>query len=133
MVSKFREVLPILEGEAGLRLGVCAMGPVAEGDELTWMRVWVWQQDGERVVAASGTSGEHLGAHPVAESENLPFTAEKGWMIQTELEPGSEQFSGGKPALAMAMALVNHPDGTRDVEQWSQAVSVSGGHEHLLT
>jgi hypothetical protein len=130
MLSKFEEVLPILEDEEGLRLGVCAMGPVAEGDELTWMRVWVWQQDGGKISASSGTSGAHLGAHPLAASERLPFTAEEGWMIQTELEPGAEQFSGGKPALAMAIALVNHPDGTKDVEQWSQAVSVSGGHEH---
>lgn len=129
MLSKFEEVLPILE-EPGLRLGVCAMGPVAEGDEISWMRVWVWQQDGTKIAASSGTSGEHFGAHPLAPSERLPFTPKEGWMIQTELEPGAEQFSGGKPALAMAMALVNHSDGTSDVEQWNQAVSVSGGHDH---
>ena len=43
-------------------------------------------------------------------------------MIQTQLEPGSKQFSKGKPALAMAM--VKHKDRSTDVEHWSQAVIV---------
>ena len=129
MVSRFDEVLPVLEDDpGGARLGVCAMGPVADGDKLTWMRVWVWQQDGKRVAAASGTSGEHLGGRRRSSKEKLPFTGKKGWMIQTELEPGSQQFSAGKPALANAMALVEHADGTKSVEQWSQAVSISGGY-----
>ena len=128
MVSRFDEVLPILEDEpGGVRLGVCAMGPVADGDKLTWMRVWVWQHDGKRVAAASGTSGEHLGGAK-SSNEKLPFTPKKGWMIQTELEPGSQQFSAGKPALAMAMAMVKHADGSKGVEQWSQAVAISGGY-----
>jgi hypothetical protein len=128
MVSKFDEVLPILKDKAGgARLGVCAMGPVADGDKLTWMRVWVWQQAGKRVAAASGTSGEHLGGR-TSSKEKLPFTDKKGWMIQTELEPGSQQFSAGKPALAMAMAMVKHADGSKGVEQWSQAVAISGGY-----
>jgi hypothetical protein len=132
MVSKFREVLHVLENpiDPSVRLGVCAMGPVADGDELTWMRVWVAQQDGARVALASGTSGEHLGGHELSDMEVLPFTDKKGWMVQTQLEPGSEEFSPGKPALAMAMALVRHQDGTRDVEQWSQAITVAGhGHD----
>jgi hypothetical protein len=78
------------------------MGPVAPGDTLNWMRVWVWQQDGERVAASAGTSGEHLGGHDPSERERIPFTEDREWMIQTELEPGSEQFSDQKPALAMA-------------------------------
>jgi hypothetical protein len=130
MVSKFRETLPILDGPAddpAVRLGVCAMGPVAPGDRLTWMRVWVWQQVSDRVAASSGTSGTHLGSHPVSDMEQIPFTDKIGWMIQTELEPGSEQFVGGEPALANAMALVEHADGTRDVEQWSQAVTIGNG------
>jgi hypothetical protein len=100
------------------------MGPVADGDQLTWMRVWIWQQDGAKIAASAGTSGEHLGAHAVAASEHLPFKAEKGWMIQTQLEPGSEQFTKGKPALAIAMALVKHADGSTGVDTWSQAVMV---------
>lgn len=135
MYSKFREELPILDGDEALRLGVCAMGPVADTDTLTRMRVWVWQVDGEKVAASSGISGEHLGAHPLSPREQLPFTSAKGWMVQTELEPGSAQFSEGKPALAMALALVTAADGTNDVLQWNQAVMVAGhrNHEHPET
>lgn len=128
MVSRFDEKLPILEGRAKkktVRLGVCAMGPVADGDKLVWMQVWVWQQNGKKVVAASGTGGEHLGAHERSPREKLPFTSEKGWMIQTQLEKDSEQFTRGKPALAMALAVVEHADGSRDVQEWSQAVAIS--------
>lgn len=132
MVSKFRERLPILQGNSvasGRPLGVCAMGPVAPGDTLTWMRVWVWQQDGDRLAVSAGTSGEHLGGHDPSEREQIPFTNAREWMIQTELEPGSDQFTEGEPALAMAMAIVER-DGDRDVETWSQAVMVGSGHEH---
>jgi hypothetical protein len=130
MVSKFLDELPILEGDDALRLGVCAMGPVADTDTLTWMRVWVWQQDGAKVAASSGASGEHPGSHPLLPKEQLPFTAPDEWMIQTQLEPGSPPFSENKPALAMAMALVTHDDGTTDVEQWDQAVMVAGRRNH---
>lgn len=132
MVSKFRESLPILQGNSvasGRPLGVCAMGPVAPGETLTWMRVWVWQQDGDRLAVSAGTSGEHLGGHDPSEREQIPFTDDREWMIQTELEPGSDQFTEGEPALAMAMAMVER-DGDRDVETWSQAVMVGPGHEH---
>ena len=100
------------------------MGPVADGDEITWMRVWLWQQDGKKLAACFGTSGKHPGAHPLAPTERLPFKSKKDWMIQTQLEPGSKQFSKGKPALAMAMAMVKHSDGSTGVEHWSQAVMV---------
>jgi hypothetical protein len=127
MLSKFDEELPILY-DAGLRLGVCAMGDVAAGDELTAMRVWVWQKDGDKFAACSGNGGEHLGGHPLRPDETLPFTSR--WMIQTELEDGSPEFSEGKPALAMAMALVTHEDGTDEVEQWNQAVMIEGRRNH---
>jgi hypothetical protein len=129
-VSKFREVLPILQGDDSLALGVCAMGDVADGDELTAMQVWVWQVDGTKVAASSGQGGVHLGGHPLAASETPPFKTQLGWMVQTELEEGSEQFSEGKPALAMAMALVTHADGTKDVEQWDQAVMIAERRHH---
>jgi hypothetical protein len=121
-----------MDGDAGQRLGVCAMGPVAQGHELTWMRVWVWQEHDTKVAVSAGVSGKHLGAEAVAASEKLPFTAKKGWMIQTKLEPGSGQFAKGKPALAMAMALVKDKDGSSSVEHWSQAVTVGEryGHPH---
>jgi hypothetical protein len=126
MVSRFKPVLPILKGNAGERLGLCAMGPVDPGgDEIIWMRVWLWQKDGKKVAACFGTSGEHPGSHPLAATEKLPFKPKKDWMIQTELEPHSKQFTKGKPALAMAMAMVKHADGSVGVEEWSQAVMVA--------
>ncbi len=127
MRSKFNESLPILHGPAdqrGVRLGVCAMGPVGDGDKLTSMRVWVFQETGAKAAAASGTGGRHLGGHPMSDNEKPPFTTAKGWMVQTELEPGSDQFVQAKPALAMAMALVTHKDGTDGVEHWTQAVLI---------
>jgi hypothetical protein len=136
MYSKFEQELPILEGDDSLRLGVCAMGPVADTDTITWMRVWMWQLDGEKVAASSGVSGTHPGAHPLAPTEELPFKAEKGWMIQTVLEPGSDEFSEGTPALAMAMALVvtdgdaEGTNGTRELLQWNQGVMVEGRRHH---
>jgi hypothetical protein len=131
MVSRFNSSLPILEGpdDPDVHLGVCAMGPVADGEKLTWMRVWVYQHAGTSVAAASGTSGEHLGGHSMVDEERLPFT--KRWMIQTQLEPDSEQFLPERPALATAMALVTHADGSKDVEHWSQGVSIQGPAEHV--
>ena len=128
MVSKFDETLPVITGRAkkGVRLGLCAMGPVADGDKLTWMRVWIWQLDGAKVAASSGTSGTHLGGPKEVPREKPPYTPKKGWMVQTELEPGSKQFSKGKPALASALAMVKHKDGSTDVEHWSQAILVRG-------
>jgi hypothetical protein len=133
MRSKFNESLPILEGPADrpeVKLGVCAMGDVAEGDQLTAMRVWIWQHAGTNVAAAAGTGGKHLGGHAMVDSERPPFS--ERWMVQTKLEPGSHQFVPEKPALALAMALVKHADGTEDVDHWSQAVMIKGhgGHEY---
>ena len=48
-------------------------------------------------------------------------------MIQTLLEPHSQQFTVGKPALATAMALVDC-EGTQEVQHWSQGVLI-GKHE----
>jgi hypothetical protein len=128
VVSKFDETLPIITGRPrkGTRLGLCAMGPVADGDKLTFMRVWIWQQDGAKVAASTGTSGTHIGGPKEVPREKPPFVPKRGWMVQTELEPGSKQFSTGKPALAMALAMVKRPDGSTDVEHWSQAVVVRG-------
>jgi hypothetical protein len=129
MVSKFRERLPILQGNAavsGRALGVCAMGPVSPGDKITWMRVWVWQQAGNKLAVSAGTSGEHLGGHNPSAKEQLPFTSAQEWMVQTELEPGADQFTAEVPALAMAMAIIER-GGDRDVETWSQAVMVGPG------
>jgi hypothetical protein len=125
-VSRFREELPLLQGTAepsGRKLGVCAMGPVAPGEKITWMRVWIWQKTGKRLATCAGTSGEHLGGHKESPKEKRPFTDKREWMIQTALEPGSKQFAKGKPALAMATAMIER-DGELDVQTWSQAVMI---------
>jgi hypothetical protein len=120
MLSKFDDTLPSPAGRgqvAGRPAGPCTMGPVGDGDTLTWMRVWVHQRAGGRVAAASGTSGEDART----QAEHRPFR--ERWMIRTGLEPGSDQFLGA-PATALALALVTRADGSKDVEQWSQEVTI---------
>jgi hypothetical protein len=131
MYSKFEEELPILDGPENLRLGICAMGPVAATDTITSMQVWAWQVTGGKVAISSGVAGTHPGAHALVPIEELPFTEAKGWMVQTKLEPGSSQFVEGKPARAMALAQVTNADGTElDVLEWHQAVLVKGHRNH---
>jgi hypothetical protein len=128
--NNFDDPLPVLrpnhhDGEGGpaRRLGVCAMGPVAPGETLISVQAWVFQTAGTKVVAASGTGGKHVrGAHPLAKEDRPPFQGR--WMAQTALEKGSDQFVKGKPALAVAMAIVERGDGSRDIEYWTQAVAV---------
>jgi hypothetical protein len=131
MVSKFFEVLPLLV-DGSDQVGVCAMGPIGDGDTLIWMRVWVWQQDGDGVAASAGNAGEHVpGAHPLSADQNPPFSQpSERWMVQTKLEPQSADFSTAKPALVQAMALVEN-GGDRSIVQWSQAVALRApGHHH---
>ena len=56
MYSQFLEELPILDGPANLRLGICAMGPVAATDTIISMQVWAWQVVGGKVAMSSGAS-----------------------------------------------------------------------------
>lgn len=133
---RFDESLPVLPAataadkkamkDAGLdpnlKLSVCAMGPVEKGDEIIAMRVWLYQQTGQKVAASAGNGGVHLGGHPKIPTEKLPFKGAK-WMIQTQLEPNSPQFTKGKPALATAMALVRR-GGSVEIEHWSQGVLI---------
>jgi hypothetical protein len=123
--SKFSEVLPILK-HGTAQVGVCAMGPVGTGDKLIWMRVWVWQQDGDNVAASAGNAGEQVpGAHALSAKDRPPFTdAQETWMVQTKLEPESSEFKAGKPALVQAMALLER-NGERNIVQWSQGVELS--------
>jgi hypothetical protein len=127
MLSRFEEELPLMTGSGtgrGVKLSVCAMGPVAKGDKLDSMEVWVWQQHDNGVALSTGKAGEHLGGPKRSPREKLPFGAEKGWMIQTALAKGSKQFVKGKPALAMAIAMVTRKNGKKDVEHWMQGVSI---------
>jgi hypothetical protein len=131
MYSKFEEELPILDGPENLRLGICAMGPVAATDTIISMQVWAWQVVGDTVAMSSGVAGTHPGAHALVATEELPYTEAKGWMVQTKLEPGSSQFVEGKPARVMALAQVTNADGTeKDVLEWHQAVLVNGHRNH---
>ncbi len=126
--TKFFEVLPILKDE-NAQVGVCAMGPVGTGDTLIWMRVWVWQQDGDNVAASAGNAGEQVpGAHRLDAKDMPPFSKER-WMVQTKLEPESAEFKTEKPALVQAMALVEK-DGERNIVQWSQGVALRAPGHH---
>ena len=124
MLSKFFEVLPLLVN-GGNQVGVCAMGPIGDGDTLIWMRVWVWQQDGDDVAASAGNAGEHVpGAHALAADQMPPFAhPQERWMVQTKFEPQSAHFNVAKPALVQAMALVEN-GGDRSIVQWGQAVAL---------
>ena len=103
------------------------MGPVAATDKITSMQVWAWQVVGNKIAVSSGVAGTHPGAHKLVATETLPYTAAKGWMVQTKLEPGSSQFVEGKPARVMALAQVTKAGGTeKDVLEWHQAVLVKG-------
>jgi hypothetical protein len=97
-----------------------ARGPVADDDELTWIQVWVLQNPRKgRAAAAWGTGPRDWGG-----GASRPFTG--SWRIQTELAPGSNTFTRGKPALASAMALVHHKsDDTTEVEWWSVPILIA--------
>jgi hypothetical protein len=97
-----------------MRPGPCAMGP-ADGDELTSMHVWIFQQTATGLAVASGDSRQPQAQH-LRDSDR--------WMVITGLDPQSKPFDTEKPAVAMAMALVTNADG-QDVKQWSQAVYVT--------
>jgi hypothetical protein len=126
-----------LEQHPERQLSVCAMGDVASGEQLTWMRVWIFQRVERRVSACWGRGGVHLGAHPKVPSEDFPVKGR--WMVQTELLAGTDQFSPG-PALAVAVARVIRikVDGgnPEDVDFWNQPVVIAerkhehGAHEH---
>ena len=129
--SKFSEVLPLLRSEKG-QVGVCAMGPVGDDDKLIWMRVWVWQQDGESIAASAGSAGEHVpGAHELGRENRPPFARpeKKKWMVQTKLEDESADFNLEKPALVQAIALVER-NGERNIVQWSQGVGLRAPGPH---
>jgi hypothetical protein len=128
--SKFFEQLPVLK-DGTSQVGVCAMGPIGDGDKLIWMRAWVWQQDGEKLAAAAGEAGQHVpGAHPLTPEQEPPFEAPKPrWMVQTKLEAESENFSLQKPALVQAIALVEN-GGARTIVQWGQAVTLREPQHH---
>jgi hypothetical protein len=99
----------------GMRSGPCAMGPTA-GDEPTSMHVWVFQHREDGGLALS--SGD------ARQSPGFTAQGESRWKVRTALDPASKEFELDKPAVAVAIALVNDGSGT-DVKQWSQAVVIA--------
>jgi len=98
---------------AGTKAGPCAMGPT-KGESLISMHVWVFQHL---------DSGLALAAGDAREQPEFTTDPEPRWKVRTILDPGSEKFALGKPAVAMAIALVRR-DNTTDVQEWSQAVRI---------
>jgi len=128
--SRFFEVLPLLKDNQDQQVGLCLMGPVGTGDTLLWMSGWAWQQDGDKITAAStGDAGTHVhGAHPLKGKDMPPFTQDQ-WMVQTCFRDGSADYDPEKPVLVQALALVEN-DGEHTMVQWSQAVMIKHGYGH---
>lgn len=128
--SRFFEVLPLLKDNQDQQVGLCLMGPVGTGDTLVWMSGWAWQQDGDKISAAStGDAGTHVhGAHPLKGKDMPPFTQDQ-WMVQTAFRDGSADYDPEKPVLVQALALVEN-DGEHTMVQWSQAVMIKHGYGH---
>jgi hypothetical protein len=127
--SKFNDKLPLdkrrpaftdVPDEADIRHGPCAMGPIDPNATLTSVHVLLTQDQGDRVVSATGWSGR---LHRAKDPEP-PF--EREWRVITELEEGSEQFVHNKPVRANAMAIVKLDSGETKIEQWSQNVTIIG-------
>ena len=128
--SRFFEMLPLLKDNQDQQVGLCLRGPVGTGDTLVWMSGWAWQQDGDKITAAStGDAGTHVhGAHPLKGKDMPPFTQDQ-WMVQTAFRDGSADYDPEKPVLVQALALVEN-DGEHTMVQWSQAVMIKHGYGH---
>lgn len=113
MLSRESTFPPAEALAAGAAAGPCAMGPT-KGENLLSMHVWVFQNLDGGLALASGDKREQ----PEFTQEPEPR-----WKVRTVLDPQSEQFVEGKPAVAVAIALVRR-DGSTDVHQWSQAVEI---------
>jgi hypothetical protein len=109
-----QSLFPAGEGPADLKPGPCAMGPT-KGDTPSSMHVWVFQNQDDGLALASGDTRQE----PVFTTDPEPR-----WRVRTALDPGSREFDPGKPAVAVAIALVER-DGTPDIQQWSQAVRIA--------
>jgi hypothetical protein len=105
--SQFDPSLELLPG-----FGPHGKGPVEPGRKVLAMQVWFFQR---RLNGAAFASGSR--------DDTGPF--EERWVIPTKLELGSDEFAVNEPAAAMALAIVQHPDGSKDVEQWWQSVTLT--------
>jgi hypothetical protein len=98
----------------GTKAGPCAMGPT-KGESLISMHVWIFQHQDDGLALAAGDTREQ---------PEFTTDPEPRWRVRTTLDPGSQKFLIGKPAVGVAIALVSR-DGTTDVQQWSQAVDIA--------
>jgi hypothetical protein len=93
-----------------------AKGPIASGDVFKWVQVWVYQNPGEGPgAAATGRSGYE------------PTDIRNNWQVDTFLVKGSDQFSPGKPAMAMALALIwrGGKEEQREFYWWTEPIVIS--------
>ena len=81
-----------------------AAGPVASGEEIIWIAVWIYQNIGGNSAGATGGAGWY----------GSPKSGT--WDTTTSLVTGSAPFVTDKKARAMALALVT--DGTETEFYW---------------
>jgi hypothetical protein len=91
--------------------GPLAKGPVGEGEEFSWIQVWITQNGPENRAAAA-----------YGESEDKTFT--DSWDVETEMADVSDSFTPGRPAEGVAMARVVYPNGDVKVEWWTDPVVI---------
>jgi hypothetical protein len=95
--------------------GPLAGGPVPDGEELSWIYVWIYQNrpQGGPSAAAYGES-----------DHGVTFGGSR-WDLPTEMANPSDQFVPGRQAQATAMAWVKDVEkGTKEVYWWSEAVMI---------
>jgi hypothetical protein len=91
-----------------------AKGPIAPGDLFKWVAVWIFQNPGDGPgAAAAGHSGYNN-------------TMQGNWQVDTFLVKGSDEFSTGEPALAMALALIwrGGDEQEREFYWWTEPVAL---------
>jgi hypothetical protein len=92
--------------------GPPAGGPIPDGEELSWVYVWLIQ---------NGPDGKAAAAY--GEVEHAAFQGR--WDTPTEMAHKSDPFTPGHPVLATAMAWVKDlTGGGKDVYWWSEAVTI---------
>jgi hypothetical protein len=94
-----------------------AKGPIAPGDVFKWVAVWIYQSPGEGPgAAAAGRSG-------------YDQDIVDNWKVDTFQVKGSDDFSAGEPATAMALALIwrEGKQEQREFYWWTEPVLISDG------
>jgi hypothetical protein len=92
-----------------------AKGPIAPGDVFKWVAVWIYQNPGEGPgAAAAGKSGY--------DKDILD-----NWEVDTFQVKGSDDFTPGEPATAMALALIwrGGEEERREFYWWAEPVLIS--------